>query len=463
MAAIVRSDRFYLGCGNLAGAIICLPLCWGLPSPDWAALKFASAFGAAALGTNAARLISQHSENAPVRAAWKESAITVDAAWIEQLAIANLPPTSRFQQREEQFASGGEYYLPQLPPPPQNFQSIAQENHQQSQPAEETPPERGGDRKMPNLSAYNAVLICGVPGSGKTTLAQREIQKRLDLGHEVIVLDPHAAYGAWQGCKIVGGSMDYKAIDLKLKWLFSEIKNRYSRQQNEPNPNFKPLTIVAEEFTQWSLKVKSSSEFFWTSNTDIRKVEIFVLFINHTRTLIAMGGAKGAAQLRDDNLLEIQLQGEMNEETGRATPLYQALVKMPGKPLSERFLVPIERTNGRVSTNPPQTSDSVPRSSVEGSLPEPETSRSTDRISGLDLEAILAQILNSGGNLTVYAWDWGLSNAERFELARLVIKRELGTEKRILYLWGVKSGGTNHYKYVEARKYLDRLIEEINK
>ena len=448
--AVVRSDRFYLGCGNLAGAIICLPLCWGLPSPDWAALKFASAFGAAALGTNAARLLSQHSESAPIRAAWKESAITVDAAWIEQLAIANLPP----RQQEQQFTpANSEYYLPQLPPP--NFQPIAQEN---SRPTEETPPERGGDRKMPNLSAYNAVLICGVPGAGKTTLAQREIQKRLNLGHEVIVLDPHAAYGAWQGCKIIGGGMDYKAIDAKLKWLFDEIKNRYSRQQNEPNPNFQPLTLVAEEFTQWSLKVKNSSEFFWTANTDIRKIEIFVLFINHTRTLIAMGGAKGAAQLRDDNLLEVYLQGEMNEETGRATPLYQALVKMPGKSLSERFLVAIERTNDRTSA----PADRHQAGSLQ-QLPQPPAENPGSPY-GIPVEAespIVAEILESPGKLPLFSNAIELPHEEKLKIAKSLISQNLGTEKLILCFWGITSGGRNHYLYVEARKMLDRLIKEL--
>lgn len=454
MAAIIRSDRFYLGCGNLAGAILCLPLCWGLPSPDWAALKFGAAFGAAALGTNAARLLSQHSEAAPIRAAWKESAITVDAAWIEQLAIANLPP--RFQQ-QEQFAGGGnEYYLPQSPPPQNYQQPIAQENYQ---PAEETPPEQGGDRKMPNLSAYNAVLICGVPGSGKTTLVQREIQHRLNLGHEVIVLDPHAAYGAWQGCEIVGGGMDYATIDAKLKWLFGEIKTRYSRQQNEPNPNFQPLTIVAEEFTQWSLKVKSSSEFFWTANTDIRKVEILVIFINHTRTLIAMGGAKGAAQLRDDNLLEIQLQGEMNEETGRATPLYQALVKMPGKPLSDRFLVPIARTNGRAST----PADRHQAGSLQ-QLPQPPAENPGSPY-GIPAEAespIVAEILSEPGKLPLFSDALELPHEEKLKIAREIILRNLGTETTILCLWGIKSGGRNHQLYTEAKRMLDRLILEIH-
>ena len=81
---------------------------------------------------------------------------------------------------------------------------------------------------------------------------------------------------------------------------------------------------------------------------------------------------------------------------------------------------------------------------------------------GIDLEATLGHILDGDGKYTVYAWDWGASDAEKFELARLVIARNLGIEKTILFLWGVTSGGRNHQKYTEARKYLDRLIKAIN-
>ena len=194
-------------------------------------------------------------------------------------------------------------------------------------------PEQRACARMPNLSAYPSVLIYGVPGSGKTTFAQEELNKRLALGHEVIVLDPHAAYGAWPCCSVIGGGMNYQAINDKLDWLFKEVKDRYARIEKEPNPKFRPLTITAEEFTKWSAKVKNSGELFWTALTDIRKIKIYIVFVSHTRTLIALGDAKGAAPLRDEGLLEVELKGESsqyNEGTGEATPKFEALVKLPG-------------------------------------------------------------------------------------------------------------------------------------
>ena len=219
---------------------------------------------------------------------------------------------------------------------------------------------KAGGPKMPNLSAYPSVLIYGVPGSGKTTRAQEELNKRLALGHEVIVLDPHAAYGSWQGCSVIGGGMNYQAINDKLDWLFKEVKDRYSRIEKEPNPQFRPLTITAEEFTKWSAKVKNSGELFWTALTDIRKIKIYIVFVSHTRTLIALGDAKGAAPLRDEGLLEVELKGESSQDdegTGEAKPKFEALVKLPGQSLSERTLVKLVKhpKPNQATENPQKT------------------------------------------------------------------------------------------------------------
>jgi dephospho-CoA kinase len=65
---------------------------------------------------------------------------------------------------------------------------------------------------MPILTNYPSVLIYGAPGSGKTTFAEQEVKRLLECGYQVIVCDPHAAFGAWQGCEVVGGGMNYDAI-----------------------------------------------------------------------------------------------------------------------------------------------------------------------------------------------------------------------------------------------------------
>ncbi|MEZ2241754.1 hypothetical protein [Microcoleus sp.] len=454
MAALdIRSDRILWGIANLTAGALCIPFCYGLSSADFTSFKFLSAALGVGAGINSIRLITEHEQGAGVRSAWRTSSEMVSGAWIEQIAQSNLPPIYQVpvhQPVREQFAT--EY----LPGPPQIQMSAP--------PEKENLPD--GDRtnyeKMPGLSWYPSILIYGIPGAGKTTFTEEEVRKRLAAGHRVIVLDPHAAFGQWEGCEVVGAGMDYAAIDAKMVLFEEENKRRYKLRETQANPKFEPLTILAEEFTNWSTRCKNSGEHFKTVNSDIRKVECYSIIVTHTRTLAGLGDAKGFASLRDESMLEVEILGDYNPVTERATPRFEALVKMPGQALSDRTLVKIERHSDKLSQQPIEASDSTPRSSIEAFQLKSKSSGSPGRMPGLELEAILAKILNSSGSLTVYGCEWGVSDAKKFELARLVIERELRTEKRILHLWGIKSGGTNHYKYVEARQYLDRLIEEIS-
>jgi hypothetical protein len=197
--------------------------------------------------------------------------------------------------------------------------------------------------KIPTLTWYPSVLIYGAPGSGKSTFAAEEIAKRKAAGHRVIVLDPHAAFGAWAGCEVVGGGMNYGAIDSKLAWFALEVGKRYKRVQTEPNPTFEPLTFVCDEFTRWGTKCANSAEFFEQLVTDIRKVEMFGVIISHTRTLAGLANAKGFASLRDEALLEIEILGNQDAESGRATPRFEVMVKLPGQSLGDRTLVKIPK------------------------------------------------------------------------------------------------------------------------
>jgi retron-type reverse transcriptase len=51
-------------------------------------------------------------------------------------------------------------------------------------------------------------------------------------------------------------------------------------------------------------------------------------------------------------------------------------------------------------------------------------------------------------------------SSDRVQLAKLVIAQNLGKERTIWLLWGVRPGGRNHNLYTEARAMLDRLINE---
>jgi hypothetical protein len=329
-------------------------------------------------------------------------------------------------------------------------------------------PDRATGPKMPNLSKYPSVLIYGVPGAGKSTFTEQEVAKRLKEGHRVIVLDPHAACGQWQECEVIGAGMDYEAIDAKLVWFQKQVKERYRTISSQPNPQFQPLTIVGEEFTNWSKRCDNSGEHFQTVNSDIRKAECYSIIVSHTRNLAGLGDAKGMGALRDESMLEVEILGEYNAETERATPRFEALVKMPGQALTNRNLVKLTKLdtpNNEAITTLPTThstnTDATPRNS--GKLFESDGENLGNpygkHVSSLgSLGSFLGQVL-AETLPPVFSEEFPLSeHSDRVQLAKLVIAKNLGKEKTIWLLWGVRPGGRNHNLYTEARAMLDRLI-----
>src|SRR4028119_611426 len=361
--------------------------------------------------------------------------------------------------------------------------------------------DRTTDPKMPVLTNYPSVLIYGAPGSGKTTFAEQEVKRRLEAGHRVIVCDPHAAFGAWAGCEVVGGGMNYAAHDAKLEWFASEVRRRYKIIESQPNPTFQPLTLVCDEFTNWAGRCSAAGEFFQSALSDIRKAKMFGLIVSHTRTMAGLANAAGMAKLRDEALLEVELLGQECPNTGNAVPRYEAVVKLPGMPLNKRFILQVPKLSephnhqptkqdssyldpiarlGRntsvddVSETQNNTSDSS--SGKDCTLPEQDSGKLANPYGkgaagaqgseGLDTSSALNQSLNGflaeviAENLPpVFADDFPLKKHERrVQLAKLVIAKNLGKQKTIFLLWGVTDGGRNHQRYVDARAMLERLM-----
>jgi hypothetical protein len=319
--------------------------------------------------------------------------------------------------------------------------------------------------KIPKLIWYPSVLVYGAPGSGKTFFSEQEVGKRLAAGHRVVVLDPHAAYGAWQGCEVIGGGMDYPAIDAKLAWFSHEVAKRYKTVQTTPNPNFQPLTFVCDEFTRWGGKCPNSTDFFEQLVTDIRKVEMFGLIISHTRTLAGLANAKGFASLRDEALLEVEILGNKDEETGRATPRFEAKIKLPGQPLSDRTLVKL--TKHPTPNKPEPTSQNTSAESTTDYLnrvfklefdlgkPEPEPETVSDDSQGVKQP----HSSNSSDSNAVYFTALKLDRARAIELI-LKLKNEMKhTQTEIIWmLWNARPGKTKAYE-TAVSEYKELLAE----
>ena len=198
-----------------------------------------------------------------------------------------------------------------------------------------------GEQVLSLAVGYPAVLVYGAQGSGKSTIAKWIVQQRVRAGHTVNILDPHQIAGHWSGIgnlKLIGRGMDYKAIDDSLREFSDLIRQRYERLALDVSFSPAPLTIVAEEFTNWSSHCDNSGKFWDMSMSDIRKANAHALFVSHGRNLSQLGGGRGA-KTRDSTLFEIQLFATLDPASGESRPTMSATYKFPGEqPI--RFAVP---------------------------------------------------------------------------------------------------------------------------
>lgn len=180
------------------------------------------------------------------------------------------------------------------------------------------------------------LLICGPQGSGKTSLALRLLADRASQGHQVQVLDPHAAKGQWP-YKTIGAGKDYRAIDTAIKNWIDGVEGHYraiAQDANAPTPT--PQTLLAEELTQWADEVESAPKMVRVACSDIRKAKRYLVAVSHGRTLATIGGAKGYRDTIDNAAMVLELDraaDELGASTGR---LYR-----PGNP--EPIRVAIDR------------------------------------------------------------------------------------------------------------------------
>lgn len=144
-----------------------------------------------------------------------------------------------------------------------------------------------------------------------------------------------------------------------------------------------------------------------------------------------------------------------------------ALGLMPQIEINEPSSNEISSSQINSSANPSGTRQTVPAQDL-GSLSNPygkgekasEGSERSDSAEGSEssLEGFLADVL-AEASAPIFSEEFPLKNHQhRVQLAKLVIAKNLGKEKTIWLLWGVRPGGRNHNLYTEARAMLDRLI-----
>ena len=172
---------------------------------------------------------------------------------------------------------------------------------------------------METLHEINCLLIYGQQGAGKTTFVENEVEVRKALGHQILVLDPHREYGAWEGLEVIGDGKDYQAIDDELANINSLITSRYEQRSKVKGFNPQPITIICEEFTQWSIKCANSDNFFSEALSDCRKVHIHVIFVAHARTMGVLTKKAGMSAMFENGSTKLEILGKPND-LGKTIP-----------------------------------------------------------------------------------------------------------------------------------------------
>jgi hypothetical protein len=181
-----------------------------------------------------------------------------------------------------------------------------------------------------SLIGYPSILIHGAQGSGKTSLAAYILQRRREAGHAITVLDPHAGYRQWEGLRVVGAGMDFAAIDAEINRFMELVQASYAQHRAQPT-QFAPATLFVDEFTNLASRCKTAGELFKSGVSDLRKINQHLLIVSHARTLAGLGDARGMAKTRDNGLLEIFLDVDLDLTTGTAKPALTGTIKYPGK------------------------------------------------------------------------------------------------------------------------------------
>ncbi|MBW4472599.1 MAG: ATP-binding protein [Stenomitos rutilans HA7619-LM2] len=194
---------------------------------------------------------------------------------------------------------------------------------------------------LQNFLEYPGLLFGGM-GAGKSWTARYLVMEKVRAGHQVILLDPHAANHEWKGIRHIGAGMDYRAIAEFLQWYLDEIERRYQEfnrsglteedWQQSLRQQQRITSVVSEEMTNWADRLPGDigSKFFKSAMSDSRKVLMPPLFVAHDRTLSALGDAKGIARLRDAALLELELIPTIHPTTRKPISSGKGKLKLPG-------------------------------------------------------------------------------------------------------------------------------------
>jgi hypothetical protein len=150
------------------------------------------------------------------------------------------------------------------------------------------------------LDSFQRCLIVGASDTGKTTLLQWIVARRLPTS-KVIVIDPHAYPHKWPGgCVLVGTGRDYPKIDQALEALVRLMTKRYDEigRGVVAEMHHERITILIDEWRAIVYNVKGASEAIKALLTESRKAAFSVFVATHSDRAKPLG-LEGEYDLKD--------------------------------------------------------------------------------------------------------------------------------------------------------------------
>lgn len=186
-----------------------------------------------------------------------------------------------------------------------------------------------------HLLGHPNVLIWGEQGSGKSSFARWLVEQRLKMGHQMLVFDPHAAHGHWQGLKLVGGGMNWEEIDQRMEAVLGEMEEDYLELYE--TPGYEPIktTFLVEELTTWARRCSNAPAFQTAFLGDSRKISKYLISVAHDNTLAATGGSKGYSKSRKNQIIELKLIAKQKPGTDEMVAAGYGELLLPGKEKQE--------------------------------------------------------------------------------------------------------------------------------
>ncbi|MBD2033888.1 hypothetical protein H6F76_02320 [Leptolyngbya sp. FACHB-321] len=258
--------------------------------------------------------------------------------------LAQLQTAEKFYPQMAPYLDVEDAEFQELPAQPQAHPPVGATAPEQQSATPATPtskPTADPTAYLQNFLEYPGLLFGGM-GAGKSWTARYLVMQKVQAGHQVILLDPHAANHEWKGIRHIGAGMDYRAIAEFLQWYLDEIERRYQEfnrsglteedWQDSLRQQQRITSVVSEEMTNWADRLPGDigSKFFKSAMSDSRKVLMPPLFVAHDRTLTALGDAKGIARLRDAALLELELIPTIHPTTRKPVSSGKGKLKLPG-------------------------------------------------------------------------------------------------------------------------------------